>query len=189
VIQSHLLTTEPSTVQFAGSTWPLIFDFWAIRKLGQRYAPEDTSLDWLRELMAKVAAGDIDAMCGCIWAGMLRENPSLTFDDVLALLDEASFSDLVALPEQILAAMQDAYGIPREAGGNGGPWDWEVALATWVKEWGRSEAEFWRATFRTFTSISNGLAKLYEKASQGGASTRAPAEGYSLFDLLSLRGR
>lgn len=186
--QSHLLTTEPVTVRFAGSEWPLIFDFWAIRKLGQRYAPEDSSLDWLKGVMVKVANGDLDAICGCLWAGMLRENPVLTFDEVSALLDKASFADLVALPKQILEAMQEAYGSPGQAKGSGEPWDWEVALAVWVKEWGRSEAEFWRATFRTFTSISNGLSKLYEKAKQSG-HTQAPSEGYSLFDLLSLKGR
>ncbi|MBY6278407.1 hypothetical protein [Symbiobacterium thermophilum] len=189
MIQSHLLTTEPSTVRFAGATWSLIFDFWAIRKLGQRYAPEATNLDWLKELMAKVAAGDIEAICGCLWAGMLRENPALTFEDVLALLDEASFADLVALPEQILTAMRDAYGAAGQAEEQGEPWDWEVALATWVKEWGRSEEEFWRATFRTFASISNGLAKLYKSTTKTGAGVQAPAEGYNLLDLLTLRGR
>jgi hypothetical protein len=175
-------------VRFAGSAWPLIFDFWAIRKLGQRYVPEDTGLDWLRGLMTKVAAGDIDALCVSLWAGMLRENPTLTFEETLTLLDEAAPFELVTLPAQILGALQEAFGVPESTDGDGSPWDWEVALATWIKEWGRSEEEFWRSTFRTFTSISNGLSRLYERSRQG-TDIEVPPEGYSLMDLLTKKGR
>lgn len=190
MIAAHLLTTEVSTVRFAGSTWPLVFDFRAIRKLGQHFAPGDAGLGWLRDVMGRVSSDDIDALTACLWAGMLRETPGLTFDETLALLDEATPAELVALPHQVLGVFYQAFG---ESAGSGGgdsdPWDWEMALAIWIKEWGRSEDEFWRATFRTFTSISNGLSRLYQKAEKGQSGSSQHSEGFSLMELLTMKGR
>lgn len=189
MIAGHQLTTGISYVRIAGSNWPLIFDFRAIAALQQRVFPGDADLNRLQDVMVRVDADDIDALTVCLWAGMLREMPTLTFEETLTLLDEATPGELVDLPTQVLGALREAFGdANRGSGGDSSPWDWEMVLAIWIKEWGRSEEEFWRATFRTFRSISNGLSRLYEKARHD-SNMQTPPEGYNIMDLLTMKGR
>lgn len=186
-----MMMTEPASLPIAGTAFPVLFNLWAVRKLEERYSPVG---DWLEsglqgfiQAQTKLAAGDIDALAAFLWAGLLHDSPSLTFDDALGLLDEAAPGELVTIPAQMMKAVLQAVG-RKNGGGGGEPWSWSVAMAAWVSEWGRSEQEFWLATFRTIGTISDGRAHLYRKAGQG-SQVQAPSEGYSLLDLLSMKGR
>lgn len=188
-----MATTEPTTVMIAGAPWRVLFTLHAVRKIEERYSPVgdwmESGLQGFLEAQERLAAGDIDALAAFLWAGLLHESPATTFEDVLDLLDEAGPAELAVLPGRLLEALHQCVGRPSRKSGRGEPWSWPVALAVWVSEWGRSEAEFWQATFRTVAAISDGRAQLYDAARKGTASASAPADGYSLFDLLTLKGR
>lgn len=183
---------KPIWVTIGGARWPVLFNLWSIWQLEELFSPEGDPLkSGLRgfiEAQKRLSVWDVDVLTAFLWAGLLHESPGLTVEDARDLLDQASPQELVRLPSALQEALARAI-ISEPAEGGGEPWSWEVAIAVWVKEWGRSEAEFWQATFRTIRTISDGLAKLYRSTRQSGSTTQAPADGYSLFDLLSLRGR
>lgn len=183
-----MITSAPATITVGGCQWPLVLDMRAVYFIEQRYRPGGNGLDGLTQAQTDLAAGLIEALAVFAWVGLLHENPRLTFAEALSLLDEATPAELAALPLAVMTILRDGFGAS-DTKSSGAPWDWEMALAVWIKEWGRSEAEFWAASFRTFRAISNGLSRLYESAKQT-AGQQGKAEGWSLHDLMAMqRGR
>jgi hypothetical protein len=192
MIAAHNTTGEPYAIRIGGCEWRVSFNLWALRKLEERFAPNGEGLEGTQLGQMELAAGQVDAAAVFLWAGLLWDDQGITIDDALALLDEAAPAELAEIPGQLLEALRRA--VPDKVSdedGDGAPFDWEMALAVWVSEWGRSEPEFWQTTLRTFGSISNGRARLYKTATS--ASGSASAGGYDEMDLDELmsarRGR
>lgn len=169
----------------------------AIRQVEAHYAEGgnwlESGLQGTQQAQRDLAAGQIDTLAVFLWAGLLHYAPDLTPEQTLALLDEATPAELALLPLHVQGALAASFpDKPEEEQGGGKPWDWAMAIAVWVTEWGRSEAEFWATTFRTFAMMSDGRARLYESAKKGeDGVVQSQAEGFTLEQLLTMgrRGR
>lgn len=183
---------KPVLATIGGAKWPLLFNLGSIWRLEELFSPDGNPLQsgirGFIEAQKRLSVWDLEVLIAFFWAGLLHESPELTLDDARDLLDQASPDELVRLPAAILEALGRAIGTGSAEGYGGEPWSWDVALAVWIKEWGRSEEEFWQATFSTIRTISDGLAKLYKSISKG-TGPDAPPDGYDLIELISPRRR